>query len=391
MSAAVEKDASIMKIAFQSAVAMKDHFINNPSFNPDSYGLNSSHTDHLIQYFNLSGEVPGKIALLDLLKSGSKLNREKLCAHLTTVKSSLRDVILHSCAEDISLIPSLATFFRICGFDAFQDLEELRHWKFIENFCEIYSKSFHALSIIDSSNIKTAVVEHSLKVTGRDAAFSGRLNDMIVNTLADLCFSTLLLAQSFRKGIYDEDALFRDYCQRISSIEVNGSAETVPSQLLKECFEKTKASMYVFCCPQGGRDADPSTSKSPSYLFAKTFFSATVDWSFRDFETMTGNTVYLTKDAMYFFTSSITCKPVHCIPLVYLRVEQEDGNGNIMHISSLESDVFPVISYESSPSIVFYTSSTWIEFSNSSTLLTFVDNLEVLIEDALAEAGGGVY
>lgn len=381
----VAKEADLMKLALQSSMDLKDHFIDSskPPFNPENFGSKATTVDNLVQHFNLTGEIQGKTSFLDILKSGRALNREKLCAHLKSVKASLRDVVLYSCSEDISLIAALGSFIRLLGFDVFLELEELRRSNLIENFCEIYGKSFHVLSIIDSSNIKTSIMEHSLKVTGRDAAFSGRINETIVSTLADLCFSTLLLTQAFRRGIYDEDTLFRDYCQRVSSVEVNGNTEVVSMHLLKETFEKTKKSMHIYFHVREDGVFESKSSNSPSFLFAKTCMSASVDWSFRDFQTLTDNTVVLTSNALYFFSSVVTTKPAFCIPLAYVRVDQEDANGSIMHISSIESDVVPVINYSESASSVYYVSSIWIEFSTSAALLSFSDKIEVLIEELL--------
>lgn len=241
-----------------------------------------------------------------------------------------------------------------------------------------------------------------------------------IEIIADLSFSILLLAQAFHKGIYFDETLFTDFCSRycimshllisldparpcihilsltpprsrtidfvspppsysqyfgcmlrINAIEANGLADCVPELLIRKIFDNVRGL-------ESASVRFEQLVAHPSYIFSAVELRSMIDWSFSDSEAFTDHMAICSNDAIYILKSKFDSHPSYCIPLVYVRMELEDANANLLHISPLKK-AFPIICFNhdaTANASTYYSSSTWMEFDSKDIAIKWLDTVE---------------
>ena len=390
---------SDMSRALGTAISIKESFAEDPP-NPGSFGANLTDTDRNIQQFNLTGcfrNQGDNMNFIQFLESaGSMLDRNRVFDHLTkdNSKECREDLIMMvnqaRSEPDPSIVACIDNFLKLCGTSITKSVEKSRKKNLILAFAEVFGETLRLETVSGSSSSSSTVatMESSMSQFKQKvliACTTGNTQGPIalgeegVRVTADLCFSILLLAQAFHKGIYFDETLLQDFHGRINAIEVGSRAEDVPIEDVRAIFDKVKALESISV----GIIEKPNL---PSYFFGTIEHKNEIDWSFNDGAAFSNNTAISTNDSIYIFDSSDSSHPRYCIPYMYVRFELEDANTNILHLYPLGNTTFPIIFLESSEcssnsnnngkSTIYYTSSTWIEFDTTAIALEWLSYME---------------
>jgi hypothetical protein len=367
-----------------SALDVKQYFGN--SLCTDDF-ICKSFLEKSIQTFNLYGKLSSAETqptnFVDLLKSSSRsLNKDRVCAYLKDQAncSDLVNLMTFVRSQQDSFVNYIGLFFKLCGFSITQSTEMTRKNDLILAYSKAYVKTINVNVVYDVQ----AIIQQSIVTTRTTVP-----EDAMYLLTAELTFCIILLVQSFHKGQHDDGILFRDFCSRLGAIDVCGHACVVSETVAKDLFEISKSSDLFL---------DPEISQcSSSYLFTSSLQRVSLDWSFRDSETLVDDEAIFAHDAVYILREGYLS---YCIPYKYFKMDVEDQHTNILHLFPTMDAMMVIIRFievhdkgdgalldvkSSPPSVVvqsevFFTSSVWMEFDNilvASEILDAVDHAAI--------------